>query len=229
MRADDDLTISPERLSEVRDTVRRRIALRKGHRLSRTATAIGACVVVAAASAAYSALQASPPASRAKSGANSASQPSHSVTVVTTSTTRSTAGGTVTTSVPSRSVPHYVYRPPAGTIEIPPPHVVGSTPSSAEANGSLRNVSVYWMADRSSDAPAGTILSEVIGWNPVSPQSVVGQIESSEHPAIIHSRLGDRLDGGRWCPARRSTECRGCDGRVRRSPAHTTWHDLKAN
>jgi beta-lactam-binding protein with PASTA domain len=82
-------------------------------------------------------------------------------------------------------VPHYVYRPPAGAIEIPPPEVVGSTRSNAEANASLRNVSVYWIADPSSDAPPGTILSEVIGWNPVSPQSVVGQIESSEHLAII--------------------------------------------
>jgi beta-lactam-binding protein with PASTA domain len=74
------------------------------------------------------------------------------------------------------------------------PYLVGSTRSQASSNIYLQNLAVYWVSDPSSSEPTGTILSEVVAWNPdpVSGyQDSSGSPVSEGHQPIVS--VGDEL------------------------------------
>ena len=97
-----------------------------------------------------------------------------------------------TTVAPRRGAPS------GGMAMFALPYLVGSTRSRALSNIYVQNLSVYWTSDPSSSKPSGTILSEVVGWNPGPPvPGSVGPVSEDDQPIVtVGSELGLTVAGG---------------------------------
>jgi hypothetical protein len=187
MSFDNPSDLTPDELERAREAVARKLTARRRRRRGRICLAAGALSAVAAGSVAVATIpgQASTP-TRSAAGSGPKARVSPPVR------TRSHNGATPTSTTvgPKRGT--------SSGAEISLPYLVGSTRSQASSNIYLQNLSVYWVSDPSSSEPTGTILSEVVGWNPSSavPNSG-GPVSEGDLPIVsVGSELGLTVAGG---------------------------------
>ena len=183
-------------LERARQAVANKLKVRRRRRRGRKYLAVSALGAVAAGSIAFISIPgqpSTPTLGAAGSGPNArgsvpvqtrAHNGAHTTsTTIRTNTTIAAKGGT----------------PSSGLFEFAVPYLLGSTRSQASSNVYLQNLSVYWVSDPSSSEPSGTILSEVVGWNPVAPgdQDSAGPVNERHLATVsVGSELGLTVAGG---------------------------------
>jgi hypothetical protein len=184
MSFDNSSDLTPDELERAREAVARKLKARRRRRRVRGCLAAGALGAVAAGSVAVATIpgQASTPTHSAAGSGPKARVRSHNGGTATSTTVGSKRG-----------------TPSSGLAAFAVPYLVGSTRSQASSNIYLQNLSVYWVSDPSSPEPSGTILSEVVGWNPLAPdnQTSGGPVREGNLPTVsVGSELGLRVAGG---------------------------------